>query len=143
MQVNPEKCKWFQSAVTYLGFLITREGIKPQPKKIQGILNMQCPTTQKAVRHIMGMDNFYRDLFPKRAETFAPLTDLCRQKKKFIWESQQEEAFQKMKSILAQEARLTYPEFDKPFVIYTDTSDIRSVASSCRMKNPWDSSARS
>jgi hypothetical protein len=106
--------------------------------------------TQHAVPHhtkscapFRGNGQFYRDLFPKRAETFAPLTDLCRQKKKIIWESQQEEAFQKMKSILAQEARLTYPEFDKPFVIYTDTSDIRSVASSRRMKTPWDSSARS
>jgi len=42
---NPDKCKWFQPAVTYLGFLITREGIKPQPDKIQGILNMQRPRT--------------------------------------------------------------------------------------------------
>jgi hypothetical protein len=40
-QVNPDKCLWFQPAVTYLGFLITRDGIKPQPDKIQGIINMQ------------------------------------------------------------------------------------------------------
>jgi len=38
-QVNPDKCLWFQPAVTYLGFLITRDGIKPQPDKIQGIIN--------------------------------------------------------------------------------------------------------
>jgi hypothetical protein len=72
MQVNPEKCKWFQSAVTYLGFLITREGIKPQPKKIQGILNMQCPTTQKAVRHFVGMDNF-TETFSQREQKPLPL----------------------------------------------------------------------
>jgi hypothetical protein len=41
MQVNPDKCYWFQVAVTYLGFYITREGIKPQQEKIQGILNMK------------------------------------------------------------------------------------------------------
>ncbi len=40
MQVNPDKCLWFQPAVTYLGFVITRDGIKPQQEKIQGILNM-------------------------------------------------------------------------------------------------------
>ncbi len=49
MQENPEKCMWFQSTITYLGFLITHEGIKPQPEKIQGILNMQRPRTQKEV----------------------------------------------------------------------------------------------
>jgi len=75
---------WLQSAVTYLGFLITREGINPQPEKIQGTLNMQRPGTQKDVRCFVGMVNFYRDLFPKRAETLATLMDLCRQKKKFI-----------------------------------------------------------
>jgi hypothetical protein len=36
MQVNPDKCLWLQPAVTYLCFLITHEGIKPQPDKIQG-----------------------------------------------------------------------------------------------------------
>jgi hypothetical protein len=47
MQVNPDKCLWFQPAVTYLSFLITRNGIKPHPDKIQGIINMQQPKTQK------------------------------------------------------------------------------------------------
>ncbi len=37
MQVNAEKCKWFNHAVTYLGFVITCSGIQPQPEKIQGI----------------------------------------------------------------------------------------------------------
>jgi len=55
MQVNAEKCKWFHHAVTYLGFIITREGIKPQPEKIQGILNMKRPRTQKEVRRFVGM----------------------------------------------------------------------------------------
>jgi predicted CoA-binding protein len=123
MQVNPDKCKWFQTAVTYLGFLITREGIKPQPDKIQGILNMQCPRTLKDVRCFVGIVNFYRDLYPKRAETLAPLTDLCGQKTKFIWTDTQESAFQKMKEILAQDVMLTYPEFDQPFINYTDASE--------------------
>jgi hypothetical protein len=123
MQVNPDKCYWFQVAVTYLGFYITREGIKPQQEKIQGILNMKQPKTQKDVRRFVGMVNFYRDLYPKRAETLAPLTDLCGHKKKFIWSAAQEQAFQHMKQIIAQDTMLTYPQFDKPFLIHTDASD--------------------
>jgi hypothetical protein len=123
VQVNPDKCKWFQPAVTHLGFLITGEGIKPQPDKIQGILNMQRPRLQKDVRLFVGMVNFYRDLYPKRAETRALLTNLCGQKTKFIWAEAQKSAFQKMKEILAQDVMLTYPEFDQPFIIYTDASE--------------------
>jgi hypothetical protein len=62
MQVNIGKCKWFHHSVTYLGFVITRTGIRHQPEKIQGILNMKRPTIQKEVRHFVGMINFYRDL---------------------------------------------------------------------------------
>jgi hypothetical protein len=84
MQVNPDKCLWFQPAVTYLGFLITRDGIKSQLDKIQGIIKMQRPKLQKDVHQFVGMVNLYRDIYPKRAETLAPLTDLGGQKKKFI-----------------------------------------------------------
>jgi hypothetical protein len=123
MQVNVEKCKWFHHAVTYLGFIITRDGIKPQPEKIQGILNMKQPKTQKEVRRFVGMVNFYRDLYPKRAETLAPLTALCGQNKKFYWAAEHEAAFNKIKEQMAQETMLTYPQFDQPFVIYTDASE--------------------
>ena len=123
MQVNPDKCMWFQSAATYLGFLITCEGIKPQPEKVQGILNMKRPTTQKEVCCFVGMVNFYRDLYPKRAATLAPLTNLCRQKKQFSWEEEQEQAFTKIKDLMAQDAMLTYPQFDKPFIVYTNASE--------------------
>jgi hypothetical protein len=75
------------------------------------------------------MVNFYRDLCPKRAETLAPLTDLCGYKKQFVWKEEQEEAFSKIKDILAQDTMLTYPQFDKPFIIYTNASEkqIRGV----------------
>jgi len=46
-------------------------------------------------------------------------------RKKIIWDNQQEAAFLKMKDILAQETMLTYPKFDKPFVIYTDASELQ------------------
>ncbi len=123
MQVNAEKCKWFHHAVTYLGFFITRNGIKPQPEKIQGILNMKQPKTQKEVRRFVGMVNFYRDLYPKRAESLAPLTALCGKNTKFFWSAEHQEAFTKIKEQMAQETMLTYPQFDQPFVVYTDASE--------------------
>jgi hypothetical protein len=123
MQVNPENCMWFRSSVTYLSSQITHKGIKSQPEKVQGILNMKRPRTQKEVHHLVGMVNFYRDLYPKCAATLTPLTDLCGQKKKFTWAEEQEHAFMKIKDLLAQDTMLTYPQFDKSFVVYTDTSE--------------------
>jgi hypothetical protein len=57
----------------------------------------------------IGIVNFYRGLYSKRAKTLAPLMDLCGQKKKIKWEDTQEKAFQAMKNIIAQGTVLTYP----------------------------------
>jgi hypothetical protein len=122
-QVNPDKCVWFAPSVNYLGFTITQEGIKPQTTKVQGILNMSPPRNQRDVCRFVGMVNFYRDLYPRRAETLSPLTDLCSKNKKFIWMSVHNDAFNNMKQIMFNDAMLTYPKFDQPFIIYSDSSD--------------------
>jgi hypothetical protein len=112
LQVNPEKFIWFASLVDYLGFNITRA-------KIQGILNMSQSRNQRDVCHFMGLVNFYKDLYPQRANTLAPLTDLCGENRKFEWKSEQENAFTRMKEIMARETMITCPQFDKPFIVYS------------------------
>ena len=67
LQVNPEKRIWAKLEVEYLGFLVTREGIRPQQKKNQGILNITEPKTQKQLRSFVGMVNYYRSLIPNAA----------------------------------------------------------------------------
>jgi hypothetical protein len=109
--------------VNYLGFEISREGIQPQKDKIQGILNMSEPKNQKDVRRFVSLVNFYRDLYPKSAEILAPLTSLCGKNAKFKWETEHNEAFQKMKQTMANKTMLTYPNFDEPFVVHTDASN--------------------
>jgi transposase InsO family protein len=121
-QVNPSKCSWFASKVQYLGFEISRNGIQPQKDKIQGILNLATPRNQKDVRRFVGLVNFYRDLYPRRAEILAPLTTLCGKNTKFAWKQEHEQAFQEMKKAISQETMLTYPNFDEPFVVHTDAS---------------------
>ena len=74
MQVNPLKSYWAQSEVDYLGYIISRKGIKPQPKKVQVILEIQPPTTQKQLRRFIGMVNYYRDIWRGRSHYLDPLT---------------------------------------------------------------------
>ena len=76
MQVNPRKTEWMRDQVEYLGFTITREGIKPQAKKIDSILAIKTPTNQKDVRRFVVMINFYKDLYKGRSKILAPLTTL-------------------------------------------------------------------
>jgi hypothetical protein len=122
-----DKCLFCQPEIDYLGYIITKEGIKPQPKKVQAIIDMQRPTTKTEVRHFLGMVQYYRDLWPRRSEICAPLTELTKGTKKgpVQWNDRCETAFTKMKRLIAKETLLAYPDFNKKFTIHTDASDFQ------------------
>ena len=120
--VNAAKCEWACEETDYLGFLITRDGIKPMAKKVKAILDIDRPRSTKDVRSFVGLVNYYKDMWPQRAHTLAPLTQLCSNKIKFNWEEIHEIAFQKMKRIVAKDVMLRFPQHDKKFVIHTDAS---------------------
>jgi hypothetical protein len=56
--------------------MLTRGGIKPQVKKVQAILTINPPNNVKELRHFLGMVQYYRDMWVKRSEMLAPLSDL-------------------------------------------------------------------
>jgi hypothetical protein len=60
----------------YLGYILTRGGIKPQQKKVQAILTLNPPNNVKELRHFLGMVQYYHDMWAKRSEMFTALSDL-------------------------------------------------------------------
>ena len=76
LKIHAEKSKFCGDQVGYLGYDITRNGLKPQIKKIQAIKSLGVPKNIRGVRRILGILQYYRDLWPKRSEILAPLTEL-------------------------------------------------------------------
>jgi hypothetical protein len=116
--------------VEYLGYILTREGIKPQPIKVQAILALNPPNNVKELRHFLSMVQYYRDMWAKRSDMLAPLSDLveeCGEKKTnrknkvkpCHCDSIHQIAFDNVKSTIAKEVVLAYPDFTKSFDIYT------------------------
>ena len=68
---------------------------------------------------------YYRDMWPKRSHILAPLTDASssKNKKNFKWTPEMDKAFIQMKQLIAQKKILAFPDWAKPFDIYTDSSD--------------------
>ena len=93
--------------------------------KVEAILAIQYPKTRKQLRGFIGMVNFYQDMWPKRSELLAPLSTMTSTKVPFKWTQEHEEAFSKMKKIMAREILLAFPDFSKPFVIHTDASKLQ------------------
>lgn len=120
---NLRKSFFMQEEISYLGFLLTKEGIKCQPDKIQAMKRVQPPKKKKQLKSFLGKVNFYRDVFEKRSHTLKPLYTLLKGKKKdFVWLEEHQKSFLEAKEMLSEEAMLTYPDFTKEFHVYSDAS---------------------
>ena len=76
LRVNVTKFTFVTDEIEYLGYILMREGLKPQPEKVSTILAIQPLTNVKGLRKFLGMVQYYRDLWEKRSDMLAPLMDL-------------------------------------------------------------------
>jgi hypothetical protein len=76
LEVNTAKSAFYTHEIKYLGYILTRDGNKPEPKKVQAILALNPPNNFKQLRHFLEMVQHYRDMWEKLSEMLAPLTDL-------------------------------------------------------------------
>ena len=125
LKLNAEKCYFAVPEIEYLGYIITKEGIRPDPKKVEAIQRMERPTTVTEVRRLVGMVQYYRDLWEKRSHVLQPFTDLSGGKKgtKIKWTPELEHAFHEVKKMVCKKVMLSYPDWNKHFDIHTDASD--------------------
>src|SRR5687768_15749206 len=122
LKINASKCSFCQAELEYLGYWITRNGIKPIAKKVEAILKLAPPTKRKELRKFIGMINYYRDIWPQRAHLLTPLTALTSEKVEFIWTEEHQRAFDEMKRAISRETLFAYPNFNEVFEIHTDAS---------------------
>ena len=135
LRVNLRKSQFALHEVEYLGYVLTRDGIKPHPGKVSAILALKEPSNVKELRRFLGMVQYYRDVWEKRSEMVAPLTDLVGEvghtkvtkknktkKKAWYWDKTHQEAFDAIKKCLSREVILAYPNYGEEFQIYTDAS---------------------
>ena len=125
LKVNATKSKIARQELEHLGHCITKKGIKPSNKKVEATNNLVALKTKKQLRGFIGLVNYYRDMWPKRSETLAPLTALTSINAKWEWLEIHQTAFDTMKKIIARETILACPDFDKEFEIHTDASDVQ------------------
>lgn len=118
------KCIFYATAFEYLGHVVTVDGYKANPRKIEAIKNYPRPDTVKRVQRFLGMCGYFRRYVRNFAKIAKPLTLLLKKETPFIWTSNQQNAFDKLKSALAEEVMLEFPDFEQMFYVTVDASDV-------------------
>ena len=107
----------------YLGHIITRSGVRPNPAKVTAVKEFPVPQTVKAVRQFMGLASYYRRFVGGFAKIAEPLHALTRKGAIFSWTTECQTAFDDLKEKLTSAPMLSYPDFTRGFIMETDASE--------------------
>ena len=118
-----KKCAFFKEETEYLGFVISKDGVKPDAKKVEAIRDLPEPKSVRKIRGFIGMCSYYRRFVPNFSKIAEPLIDLTKKYARFKWTSECQTAFDFLKESLTMVPLLTYPDTNKPYVLYTDASN--------------------
>ena len=116
------KCDFFKSKIHYLGYLISAEGIRLLPNKLDCIRNLPVPKDAKEIKQFLGLTGYYRKFVPRFADISRPLTTLMKKDTKFKWTPACQRSFNLLKETLCCEPILKYADTSKPYTLYTDAS---------------------
>ena len=124
LKVRKDKCEWNKRSVTFLGHIISENGVSPVPEKIEAIKQMKAPTNTSELKSFLGILNYYRKFMRDPATKLEPLHRLLRKSEKWRWGKEQQEAFQQVISLLTSWSVLTPFDPKKPLVLTTDASPV-------------------
>jgi hypothetical protein len=127
--LKPSKCHFFKSEEKYLGHIVSGDGVKTDPEKVQVVRDWPTPKSVKNVQQFLGFSGLYRRFIKDYSKVARPLHNLLvgSQKNttkttKFIWNSEAQSAFDQLKAKLISAPVLAYANYTIPFEVHVDAS---------------------
>jgi hypothetical protein len=123
-KIQMDKSEFLKLETAYLGHVITREGIKPNPEKIVAIQKYPIPKTPKEIKQFLGLIGYYRKFIPDFSRVTKPFTQCLKKGKKITFDAEYNNCFEQCKQLLTNDPILQYPDFSKEFILTTDASNV-------------------
>ena len=124
LTLNPEKCEFFKTKVSFLGHVITSAGVEVDPKKTAAIRDFPRPTCVKDLQRLLGMLNQCGKFIPHLSVLTEPIRQLLKKDQEWIWDAAQEESFLKVKDLLASSEVLSHYEVKRKSIVAADACNI-------------------
>lgn len=120
--VKREKCHFCKPELRYLGYMVDSRGLRPDPEKVNAIVNMAPPNNITEVRRFIGTASWYRRFVPDFSSLLAPILNLTKKGNRWKWSSDCQESFNAVKEALITAPILVSPDFGRMFTLQTDAS---------------------
>ncbi|XP_073019298.1 uncharacterized mitochondrial protein AtMg00860-like [Primulina eburnea] len=121
---NFSKCKFWLERVAFLGHIISKDGVKVDPSKVEVVRECPVPKSITEIRSFSGLDGYYRKFIQSFSSIEVHLTALTKKNEKFIWGSDCQESFEKLKQALTSAPVLSIPSGQGEYVLYKDVSKL-------------------
>ncbi len=123
--VKLEKCEFHVSQVSFLGYVVSQEGIQMEPRKVSAITNWPQPKTLKQVQRFLGFANFYRRFIHNFSTIAAPISALTKGSPTRIqWTAEALESSDRLKKLFSSAPILLHPDPELPFIVEVDASEV-------------------
>lgn len=136
-KIQPDKSEWLKSEVEFLGFIVSRNGLQPNPQKVESIKKYPEPSNLKELRAFLGLSGYYRRFMKNYADIAKPLTKYLKGENghrqisknesknfKITLDNDGRKSFELLKELLSSRDVLAFPDFNKPFILTTDASNL-------------------
>ena len=124
LKLNPDKCIFKSTQVFFFRHLVTSDGLKLDPNKINAIANMSAPQNKMQLQSFVGLCNYLTSYVPHLTDVLAPLHGLTVKSIEFEWKQLHKEAFKKAKQAIATACTLQHFNNEEPIIIQADASSI-------------------
>ena len=128
-----KKCEFFKTSLTFLGHIVSRDGIGVCPDKVTAVREFPVPTNIKEMRSFLGLANYYRRFIKSYSNITCVLTRLLQKNVEYKWTEECQSAFDELKGRLTQAPVLAFADYTLQFILTTDACDsgIGGVLSQC------------
>ena len=125
--MNPDKCLFGESSVPFYGNVISDQGLKPDPKKVNVIVKMPAPKDKTQLTSFLGMCQYLSLYIPRLSDVTSTLQELNRKNTEFTWNATYDRAFRQAKLHVANVVTLKYFDPQAPIIIECDASGVAVI----------------
>lgn len=124
LKIQIDKCNFMKKETEFLGHILTKNSLKPNPDKIKVIEKLEIPRTTKQIKSFLGITGYYRKFVKDYAKIAQPITKYLKKNVRLnVNDPTYIEAFDKLKQLISSHPILKYPDFEKTFTLTTDASN--------------------